>query len=63
MPYKHDKKMLRVDAEDLEQFQRWQTAVNDKLEETGSPLMSQALFFGLILEYFHDDIDKWVGVS
>ena len=63
MPYKQDKKMLRVDEEDLNRFQRWQTVVNDNLATKGCAPMSQAFFFKLILDQYHKDIDKWVGVK
>lgn len=63
MPYKQDKKMLRVDEPDLRQFQDWQEAVNAMLESQGHPPLSQADFFGLLIGQFRDDIDKWVGVA
>ena len=63
MPYKHDKKMLRVDERDLRIFQSWQTAVNTMLEARGQDPLSQATFFGLLIMQFKADIDKWVGVK
>ncbi len=60
MPYKIEKKMLRVNASDLAEFQRWQEAVNDRL--TLAPL-SQSEFFGLIVDNFGNVIRKWVGLE
>jgi hypothetical protein len=58
MPYKSEKKVLRVEEEDLIEFQMWQDAVNTKLTTP----VSQAKFFAMIVEAFGPQIRKWVGI-